>query len=240
VRRSLVLCVLLVSLPVAADEPQRLPLIPTAAELARKRDGEKGGLLQRLFRPYGAMIEWNRGNFDAGFDRSGRPRFRDHYVPWLSLAARGSQDRDLASSGRQLDESMARSYPTSNLMLTFAVGFDLTDTVMRLRGEDPYTPAKRGYMLATRDQRWQLALANRHSLVVRALAELPSVLFITWNDSALTSEERAKIFQALFCQMDSDEPGSGPLKSGEEAREILLRFMRTQAHPIQIDPSLCR
>jgi hypothetical protein len=102
--------------------------------------------------------------------------------------------------------------------------FDLTDLVMRLRGEEPYAALKRAFLRETDALREEMARLDRPRTIDSALAALPGALEALWRGPGSAAERRRLIF-ALWD--DCAEDGNSVVaRGGREARAVILDFIR--------------
>jgi hypothetical protein len=84
--------------------------------------------------------------------------------------------------------------------------FDLTDELTQFSGQDPYRQQKAVFLVATRDQRIQMAAKAHAAAIRRANAELPGQLQAVACADRLTYRERRAILVALAREMDTAAP----------------------------------
>jgi hypothetical protein len=72
---------------------------------------------------------------------------------------------------------------------------DLTDLVMRQAGMEPYAARKLAFMDRTRDERMQIALANRSDNLRAALRRTPRELERLWREPGDPAGKRRLLFQ---------------------------------------------
>jgi hypothetical protein len=120
------------------------------------------------------------------------------------------------------------------LGLGFAAVFDLTDLVMRARHMDPYSFDKGRVMDLTRKMRDKMTATERPRQVAAALARLPGELDALWRRTDLSARERREtLFQLWDDLLEGPTPGAeeGEVRAAAQAREELLRFVRTRLAP---------
>lgn len=100
--------------------------------------------------------------------------------------------------------------------------FDLTDEIMRLIGDRPYSVEKARFLAATAGFRAHLGAAHRQATLRKALDALPGVLRDVWADRARTAAERRRILYLLWADID---PGAA---GGARALTEIETFIRTQ------------
>jgi hypothetical protein len=101
-----------------------------------------------------------------------------------------------------------------------AMRFDLTDMVMRWRGEDPYRYEKAKFLAATFDERMKMRAAHDAERMRGALLDLPRRLAAIWRRPMPASERRRILFD-LWDQCDEGEDGAS-------ARAIIVAFVRAR------------
>lgn len=108
--------------------------------------------------------------------------------------------------------------------------FDLTDLVMRLHGDDPYTYDKSKVVELTRKMRQRMTDEDRERRLRTALAVWPAHLEAVWRRSDLpASERRALLFQLWDDLLDTDVGPEGT--AAQEARARIVGFIRAQLPP---------
>jgi hypothetical protein len=100
--------------------------------------------------------------------------------------------------------------------------FDLTDFVMRRRGEDPYRYEKAKFLAATFDERVQMRLVYRDEEMEDALSELPSRLLALWLKPIPLAERKHTLFE-LWDECDEDDEGIRP--GADRARAVIVDFV---------------
>ena len=124
-------------------------------------------------------------------------------------------------------------FNASLLPLSIKGGFDLTDELMRLGGQDPYRYAKAQFLAGTRDMRIRMA-ARAHAAALReSLTGLSAELDAIACDGRLTISERRAIIEALGAELDVSTT-EGRTAQAQVAR-FLARFTRPDgASPCQV------
>lgn len=113
-------------------------------------------------------------------------------------------------------------FNASVFLLSIKGGFDLTDELMRLGGQDPYRYPKAHFVAGTRELRIRMA-AHAHADDLRNSAtELSEQLGTISCDGRLTITERRAIIEALGAELDRSTP-EGRAAEAEIAR-FLARF----------------
>ncbi len=110
--------------------------------------------------------------------------------------------------------------------LPIVVGrFDVTDMIMRARGEDPYAHRKRVILDATREERYEMGVAHKKKQYARTpqiVRKNLAVLFATKTDAA---ELKQALFEMWDESIDADEPGTESeeaVGAGFVARTLVL------------------
>jgi hypothetical protein len=107
--------------------------------------------------------------------------------------------------------------------------FDITDTVMRALGQDPYRAERMKMLDATREQRLTLAARDRSARQGQELAALPATLRNIWNDTTRPARERRRsIFQLWDECQETAEGEAESVAAGTRARRIIVLFIRTE------------
>lgn len=108
---------------------------------------------------------------------------------------------------------------------TFGLAFDITESMMRAKGQDPYAGDKIRFLKATLE--WRLALRRQWTERLRAafLNDLPARLLRIWTHPALTAAHRRRLLFTLWDEsLEPDGTRAGRL--GQIARDIIVRFIR--------------
>jgi hypothetical protein len=110
--------------------------------------------------------------------------------------------------------------------------FDVTDSIMRALGQDPYRAEKMKMLDATREQRLALAARADAERQRQALAGLPAMLRKIWGDAARPMKERRRLLFELWdeCQETAEGDVAGT-SAGARARQAIILFIRTAARP---------
>lgn len=118
-----------------------------------------------------------------------------------------------------------------NLILTApAVGgaFDITETAMRMAGEDPYASAKSCFLAGTEELRDEMRLRHDRRRERRALDGLRAHLCEVWADTRVPApERRSTLFQLWDECAESD--------AGHSARAIIVAFIQESLPAGSID-----
>jgi hypothetical protein len=105
--------------------------------------------------------------------------------------------------------------------------FDLTDLVMRLHGDDPYSYDKARVIELTRDMRSKMTDHDRAHRLREAVAVLPRQLLALWSRRDLAPAGRRKMLFSLWDELL--EGGTSPeARAAIEARTTILTFVRTR------------
>lgn len=95
---------------------------------------------------------------------------------------------------------------------------DITDAVMRLRGQDPYRYQKARFLTATRELRVRMAGRAHAEDMQRSASELPRRLKDIACDTQLTLSERRQVLEALGSELDGSQDAD---RSAALIRDIL-------------------
>jgi len=98
------------------------------------------------------------------------------------------------------------------------VAFDLTDAIMRRRGEDPYRVEKRWFLDGTAEFRHELFERWRAKQTLLALRKLRVRLLRIIEDGTLTAPQKAARVIAMFLDTADDEAGAA-------ARNTIAEFV---------------
>jgi len=108
--------------------------------------------------------------------------------------------------------------------------FDVTDTLMKALGQDPYRAERMKMLDATREQRLALAARDRTSRQRDELAALPARLRSIWSDAARPAAARRRLLFALWDECEEAPPGADRRGSaGQTARDAIVAFIRAHA-----------
>lgn len=100
--------------------------------------------------------------------------------------------------------------------------FDLTDEIMRLIGDRPYSQEKARFLAATAGFRANLAAEHAQKTLRQALHRLPEVLAAVWSDRGRTGAERRRILYLLWAELDTTTAG------GRQAATTIEEFIRQE------------
>jgi hypothetical protein len=103
-------------------------------------------------------------------------------------------------------------------------GFDVTDLIMRAKGDDPYRAEKAAFMQQTEAMRKKMAQAALKERVEASLARLPAHLDEIWRDGRHPAVERRRLLYETWKDAASAETDLGD--SGKEACVIVETFVR--------------
>jgi hypothetical protein len=102
--------------------------------------------------------------------------------------------------------------------------FELTDLAMRAAGQDPYAHRKMALLDRTRDERMQMAAAEKSDDLRAALARTPSHLEHIWRAPGTLAEKRRLLFQLWD---ECAESGSDEVLAASRAvRASIVAFIR--------------
>lgn len=82
---------------------------------------------------------------------------------------------------------------------------DLTDVVMRLRGDSLYDAQKRKFLNETREMREEMAREAKHENLAQALVEIRDRLNAVWNDTELSLIEKKKRLFEIWDECAEDD-----------------------------------
>ena len=110
--------------------------------------------------------------------------------------------------------------------------FDVTDSIMRAIGQDPYRAQRMKMLDDTREQRLTLAAQDRTARQGDALATLPATLRNIWNDGTRSVQERRRVIFQLWDECQEPAEGEGEsAAAGARARAVIVLFIRSQVGP---------
>lgn len=138
---------------------------------------------------------------------------------------------DLTQPGKALDswlkDPKAHAASRDGTVAIVQGTFDVTDSIMRAHGQDPYRAQRMKMLDETREQRLTLAARDRSARRETELAALPTELRNIWKDEVRSAKERREIIFQLWdeCQ----EPAEGEVEgaaAGARARREIVLFIR--------------
>jgi hypothetical protein len=110
-------------------------------------------------------------------------------------------------------------------MVGMVATFDLTDLVMRLHGDDPYSYDKAKVIGLTRDMRTRMTDTERARWLRQAVRDLPRQLELLWARADLTAQARRALLFHLWDEL-LDDTSSPEGKAAAEARNTIREFVR--------------
>jgi hypothetical protein len=102
-------------------------------------------------------------------------------------------------------------------------GFDITDMVMRAKGNDPYRAEKQAFMNQTEAMRKKMAQSALRERVAASLANLPAHLASIWHDTRQSAAERRR---TLYETWKDGAESDNNVDAGQNACEIVETFVR--------------
>lgn len=105
-------------------------------------------------------------------------------------------------------------------------GFDVTDWLMRGRGQDPYGARKRALLDATRDERVQIGSHHRAAELARAPELVHRNLEALWARTADLGERKRGLFELWDDCAETGDPAV--VAAGEAARRMIIGFIRAR------------
>jgi hypothetical protein len=138
---------------------------------------------------------------------------------------------DLTQPGKVLDswlkDPKAHAASRDGTVAIVQGTFDVTDSIMRAHGQDPYRSQRMKMLDETREQRLTLAARDRTARRESELAALPTELRNIWKDEARSAKERRQIIFQLWdeCQEPAEGEAEGAAAGAHARREIVL-FIR--------------
>ncbi len=103
-------------------------------------------------------------------------------------------------------------------------GFDITDMLMRAKGNDPYRAEKQAFMLQTEGMRKKMAQAALKERVNASLANLPAHLDAIWRDPRRSPEQRRRTLYEMW--KDGAESDLEAIDAASSACDIVETFVR--------------
>jgi hypothetical protein len=134
---------------------------------------------------------------------------------------------DLVKSWAKNPEEHARA--RDGTVQLFHAGFDVTDSLMRAHGQDPYRQEKARALDATREQRLAAAVRELGDRQREALVRLPATLRQVWSDHTKSPQQRRETIFQLWDECDEprsedDDSAAGALR----ARSVIAAFIRAE------------
>jgi hypothetical protein len=200
------------------------PEVPSTGKIVEERDGTYTGkdlVFTAHFNPDGTVssIE-DKPNFHYRFHIP-KPKkiaraVKKHMVNW-------AKDPYGVATGTS-HESPDGDEDTGDTITIFSGGFDMTDAIMRMNGEDPYAARKRAFLEKTFDERVQIGTAYRAEQLEKSGETMLAHLKKLWaRDDIDAAEKRTLIFE-LWDEC-AETGGEQLVAGGEKARAALLRFV---------------
>lgn len=179
--------------------------LPSNATPARPPPAERlpEGLVRK---PDGTYI-YDAGPFSAHINEDGSFYFKDYNIRQELLPGDVMGDDDGQVGGQKLSFSI----------VVYRATFDITDTLMRAVGEDPYTARKLDFVRETRALRMQLYRETLRKNLDNALFDLKPRLVSLWTDAEMDAAERRKLLFEIW---------DGALFEGKSERAITGRAVR--------------
>jgi hypothetical protein len=195
------------SATIAADISLDLPVtVPEIDLVLPQSSGGDGGALAKIQPKAGGEYHYDDTTFEAKINRDGTVEIEDKWIPYPSVG--------LNEEGE----------------LVLEIPLDLTDTIMRLAGEDPYGYEKRKFLAETQELRGQMAEAACQENLDASLLEIRPRLDAIWNDRALSlSAKKKKLFSAW--DECAEDGAANVLKTSEMIRASILAFINDHLPP---------
>ncbi len=103
-------------------------------------------------------------------------------------------------------------------------GFDITDMLMRAKGDDPYRHEKKMFLETTEAMRKKMAQATLKERVQESLAQVPGRLHQIWRDTRMSAKERRGLLYETW--KDAAMSDSAVDDAGREACATVEAFVR--------------
>jgi hypothetical protein len=114
-----------------------------------------------------------------------------------------------------------------------SIPLDVTDTVMRLAGQDPYAYEKRKLLAETQELRAEMAEAACKENLASALLDIKPRLHAIWDDRALSlAQKKRKIF-GLWDEC-AEEGSADVLRTSEMIRASIVAFIAEHLPPASV------
>jgi hypothetical protein len=113
---------------------------------------------------------------------------------------------------------------------TVEIPLDLTDTLMRIGGDDPYGYEKRKFLAATQELRGQMAEAACKENLDASLLDIKPRMSAIWENRQLSHGEKKRRLFALWDEC-AEEGSDDILRMSELIRASILGFIADHMPP---------
>ena len=153
----------------------------------------------------------------------------------IGNALSGWYDSDKGPDGqrgqRTLEKSVNGSVDAGDRSKTAVVpavggGFDITDAIMRRKGQDPYASKKLAFLDSTRDERVQLGTAHREQQLHRTTQFMQRNLDRLWQRITDPRARRAALFELWDEVVETGD--ASVVEAGATARKLVIGFIRAR------------
>jgi hypothetical protein len=167
--------------PGPLDEPR--PRRPFAVRSELRPDGPGG-------------YKTDEGPFIARTDRQGRVDFEDRSSFRFDIPTPRRMARDMGSALERWARDPRRYAEENGNQSRIALGgqIELTDSIMRMGGQDPYAARKMEFLDRTRDERMRIAAAEHARLLRESLHRTGADLERVWRGPGSAAERRRLLF----------------------------------------------
>lgn len=189
----------------------------------------------------------NQGTFTLDVDKEGTADITDEPNLRVGSALPGRRDIGNALSRWSKDpfhdaDAARRQQPggykalgddekptSSNIVGLPMASFDLTDSLMRRHGQDPYASKKLQALDATRDERAQIGAAHRHEQLAHATQLMKAALERVWASNLDLPAKKRAVFELWD---DCAETGADDLiEATRQGRLSLIGFVNAKLPP---------
>lgn len=192
-----------------------LPIVAPQPDLLGSSGNRIGGVgnsgkddtaVGRLKPKAGGEYAYDDSTFEAKINRDGTVEIEDKLVPYPRIGVNEDGEAVLE------------------------IPLDLTDTIMRIAGEDPYGYEKRKFLAETQELRGRMAEAACQENLDDSLLEIRPRLDAIWNDPALSLPMKKKKLFAAWDECAEDGPAN-VLKTSEMIRASIVAFINEHLPP---------
>lgn len=184
--------------------------------------------------PPRALVVALVGALSAPFAAQAQPEVRDVWV----IESGGSMVTDQGTyTARIAPDGSVSLHDAPNVqpdLWTLGATFDITDAVMRSRGEDPYASAKLGWLDKTRDVRVAHGTRYRADQLARSEALMRANIDGMWKRLPNDAARKQALFEMWDECAETGEPAL--VAAGEAARATLLAVAHERLGPNAFTP----
>jgi hypothetical protein len=215
------------------DGSDARPAPPTSSDLLEQfrflpKVRKKSTVGEKVKKLKNGKLRFHRPGFNADIGPDGKVRFRlkppsaDDGAP---MHPQGSYGDRVMGAFDGLGPRIRGGWVPGGSGGSLGSGGDVTELVMRAKGEDPYYAQKIQFLDQTRN--WRLDLKKRafQWRAKKYLLSLPSRLRRIWNDEQLTIDNKKRRFFELWDEC-LEPDGSKRGRLAQRARSIIIDFIK--------------